>query len=450
MTCWRGNAQRNYYGEGPVPQGVLRVRWRQSIGADRRQPQWNGVGWTGQPLAVQWPEASRRWMNFLRPPGPATEIIVGGMDSQVHFYDAETGVPSRRPLVLREANVIKGTVSVDPRGWPLLYVGNALARTRVGYRVFSLLDYRELAFLSGSYPGAMRGWPAFDSNGVVLRDRLLVPGENGLFYTARLNTSWQPETGQLRVRPEVTTARLSAAGCESSASVWGDSAYCSDNAGNLFRIDLDRPSRAVRLRGLGDDADPSITFDTDGCFYTGIEVDNRRFAGARGAVYKLRAPDGELVWKWEFPAQSFHGSTKIHDINGGLLSTPALWPDGNLVFVNTAHHPRMNMGALIALDRQTGKPRWTLKLRSYAWSSPVVVDGVVLAADASGALYVRDAATGRTLLTDAAGKPQPYFKLGATVEATPLVWEGRIYLGIRGGALLCIGGHDLPDDAPAG
>ena len=87
MTCFRGNAQRNYYGEGPVPQGVLRVLWRAPIGADRLAPQWNGTGWTGQPLAVQWPDSTRKWMNFHHPPGPATEIIVGGMDSQVHFYE---------------------------------------------------------------------------------------------------------------------------------------------------------------------------------------------------------------------------------------------------------------------------------------------------------------------------------------------------------------------------
>src|SRR5437762_2011811 len=73
-----------------------------------------------------------------------------------------------------------------------------------------------------------------------------------------------------------------------------------------------------------------------------------------------------------------------------------------------------------------------------AWGSPIVVDGKVVAADASGAVYVRDAATGRTLLTDTDGQPREFLDVHATVEASPLVWENRILLGIRGGGLLCL------------
>jgi len=67
---------------------------------------------------------------------------------------------------------------------------------------------------------------------------------------------------------------------------------------------------------------------------------------------------------------------------------------------------------------------------------------VVVAGDASGAVYVCDAATGRSLLTDAAGAPIEFLDVGATIEGSPLVWRGRIYLGVRGGALLCLG---VPD-----
>ena len=303
--------------------------------------------------------------------------------------------------------MIKGTVSVDPRGYPLLYVGNALGRPRAGYHVFSLVDFRELAFLPGSDRRAPRGWPAFDSNGVVVDDRLIEPGENGLFYTVRLNTHWDPETGEIGLRPQVSTAVLSSVGCESSASVWQNSAYCSDNSGHLFRIDLDKPTKAHMLRALGDDADPSPTFDEDGCFYTGIEVDVRPTAGAKGESCTSARPRWRARLEVGVSASTFHGSSKIHDINGGLLSTPALWPAGNLVFVNTAHSPHMNQGSLGRAGWPDGQASLVDQDSQLRVELPVVVDGTVLAADASGALYVRDGATGRTLLTRLSGEPSP-------------------------------------------
>jgi outer membrane protein assembly factor BamB len=439
MVCFRGGAQRNYYGEGPAPRGHLKVLWRNVIGADPAAPQWNGVGWTGQPLAVEWPEEVRKHMNFLSQPGPKTEIIVGGMDSQIHFYDSETGKPSRRPLHISPQNLIKGTVSVDPRGYPLVYVGTGLNRGRSGYHVYSLTDFKELLFLPGYDSRAPRHWPAFDGNGLVYGDRLLETGENGIFYSVKLNTKWDAETGKISLNPQITRVPISSGGIESSISVFDHYGYCSDNHGMLYRIDLDNPTHVKRLRALGDDADTTPTFDTDGNFYVGIQVDNRHSAGAKGTLFKLHAPDGALVWRWDFPAQTFHGSSKIHDINGGVLSTAAVWPEGDLVFTTTAHHPRMNQGALVALDRKTGKPRWTFRMKSYTWSSPTVVDGAVIAADAAGELYVRDAATGDNLLKDADGSPVASIKLGSCVEASPLVWKGRIYIGVRGGALVCVG-----------
>lgn len=439
VTCFRGNAQRNYYGEGPAPRGELKILWRQTIPSDYKEHQWNGIGWTGQPLAVEWPAETRRRMNFLNPPGPATEIIAGGMDGQVHFYDADSGNPSRHPLPMRPLNPIKGTVSVDPRGYPLLFVGTGLSRERAGYHVFSLLDFKELLFLPGIDRRAPRRWPGWDSNGLVLKDRLIVPGENGLFYSVLLNTQWDPTLGSLSINPQVTAVPITSAGIESSIGVWDHYAYCSDNLGGLWRIDLDDPRQFRKLRALGDDADTTPTFEPDGSFYCAIEVDNRHLQGAPATLYKLRSPDGALVWRWDAPCQSYYGSAKIHDINGGILSTPAVWPDGGLVFITTAHQPHMQQGSLVALDRDTGKPRWTYKMRSYAWGSPTVLDGVIVAADASGALYVRDARTGDTLLKDAQGNPVQHLDLGSCVEASPLIWRGRIYIGVRGGALLCVG-----------
>jgi outer membrane protein assembly factor BamB len=130
-----------------------------------------------------------------------------------------------------------------------------------------------------------------------------------------------------------------------------------------------------------------------------------------------------------------------------------------MVYVTTCHHPRVGQGFLAAVDMNSGRSRWTVKLRGFAWSSPIVgpisdresaksgegsnSSFAVLACDSTGAVFVRDAMTGKSLLTDSAGKTIRCIQLGANVESSPIVWKGRVYVGVRGGALLCLG---LPKD----
>lgn len=432
VTCFRGNPQRNYYGEGPIPTGNVRVLWRAAIGSDP-SGRWNGVGWTGQPLIVDWPMEVRPHMNFLTPGGPKLELIQGALDGRVHFFDADTGKPSRKPLPMPSRNPIKGTVTIDPRGYPLLFVGTGLKKSRGGFHIYSLLDFKELLWIDSSDPSAPRDWGGWDSNSLVLEDTLLAPAENGYFHYVKLNTKWDSTKGSIELAPVAQRIRLTAEGVESSLAVWGKYGYCADNGGSLFRIDLDRPSQFSKLMSLGDDTDSTVSFDRDGTFYVGIEVDKRR--PGDGVVYKVDAKTGKTVWKWRFPAGSMYGGGGRNPINGGILSSAAIWPEGNLVFYSTAHDPRIGSGRLVALNRTTGKPAWTKRLRSYSWSSPIVSQGVVVACDATGSVYILDARNGRSLIANGLET----INLGANIEGSPIVWKGRLYVGVRGGATVCIG-----------
>lgn len=436
MTCFRGNPQRNYYGDGPIPTGNVHVLWRSPIGV-LPAGHWSGVGWTGQPLIVEWPDAVRRHMNFINPPGPKLEIVQGALDGQVHFYDAETGKPSRPVLSMPSPRYpIKGTVTVDPRGYPVLYVGAGVDIGKPGYRVFSLIDFKELLWIPPFDSKAPRRWVGTDSNTLILNDHLLLPAENGLFYKIKLNTVWNEESGKISIAPEIQKVPISSAGTENSMSVWGNRGFFADNYGALFRIDLDT-LEMKKIFDLKDDSDSSPAIDPEGYLYIGHENDRLAGKGGHGGIYKLDQ-DGNVQWKWLFEAGSFMGGKGQNPINGGILSTGALDPERGLVYYTTSHHPRLGNGHLIALDMKTGKLRWKVKLRAFAWSSPICAEGVVFCADSTGAAYIRDAQTGETRLTDADGLPKEYLELGANVEASPIVWKGKIYVGIRGGALVCL------------
>ena len=124
-----------------------------------------------------------------------TEVIYGALDSYIHFYDLETGECTRDKIKI--PSCIKGSVTVDPRGYPLLYVGqgidtNSGEAVKMGYFIFSLIDGKELCFINGRDKFSYIGWGAFDGNPVIdaKTDTMFLPGENGVIYVVKLNTNF--------------------------------------------------------------------------------------------------------------------------------------------------------------------------------------------------------------------------------------------------------------------
>jgi outer membrane protein assembly factor BamB len=87
--------------------------------------------------------------------------------------------------------------------------------------------------------------------------------------------------------------------------------------------------------------------------------------------------------------------------------------------------------------RHDGRILWRTTLAEPTWSSPVVVDGVLIQADCEGVLHGFDVSR-----PQASGRiPEEVWsvQLEGCVEATPAVWDGRIYVGTREGGVYAIG-----------
>jgi hypothetical protein len=89
---------------------------------------------------------------------------------------------------------------------------------------------------------------------------------------------------------------------------------------------------------------------------------------------------------------------------------------------------------MIGLDRATGRVKWETRLPAPLWASPVVVDDVLLLGDCSGFFHAFDVSN-----LDVAPPELWSIELGGCIEATPAVWDGRIYVGTRGGHLFVLG-----------
>jgi outer membrane protein assembly factor BamB len=122
-------------------------------------------------------------------------------------------------------------------------------------------------------------------------------------------------------------------------------------------------------------------------------------------------------------------------LKGGIYGTPGI--NGNVVYVAT------NGGKLVAVDRTTGAILWEQRLPPPTWGSPVIVDDTLLIGDCLGNFHAFD-------VSDPLHAPPEKWSihLGGCIEATPAVWEGRIYIGTRAGHLYILGDSDLGSPAP--
>ena len=405
---------------------------------------WTGNGWTGQCLMVSWPESTRRIMNLYEPYQKRDgwiEVIYASMDGFVYFLDAETGEPTRDALKI--GMPFKGAGALDPRGWPILYVGSGddyeSSDKRSRAMAYSLIDFTRLWEIGKSKDRfALRGWHAYDSSVLVDAgsDTAIIPGENGILYTLHMNTVYDEEAGTLEMHPDpvvkqrYTAPRLGdgkfAYGYESSAVGWKNYLYLCDNGGFIRCIELNS-MQTVWVQDLVDDVNSTPAFEeteSGGFLYVGNTVE-KTADGSKGvsSFYKLDALTGEIVWKHE------ESITTTSHITGGCMSSAVLGRDSlqGLVFTTFASTTGKGAGTLYAFDTETGEIVWQKKLGSYTWCSPVALytddgQGYLVIFDHTGVGYLFDGASGLLMTT---------LKLSENIEASPCAFGDLIVIGTR-------------------
>lgn len=442
VLTFRGNNYRDSASAGTrtITEKKLEIVWESPTGAiSSTGSYWPGTGWTGQPALVHWPEETRRAMNLTdaAKEKDLTEVIYPTLDGNIYFLDLETGEPTRDKIEV--GFTFKGSATVDPRGYPLLFAGQGLNENsgkygEFQYRIFNLINQEQIYALPGRDAMAFRPWGAFDSSGLVdaASDTLIQCGENGLVYKVKLNTEYDAKTGALSLAPQLTRYRYhlegnDELGIESSPAAWKNYLYFTDNGGTLQCLDLNTMT-TVWFDDVGDDTDCTTVIEetTEGVFlYTANEVDKRSNGGtvnnAPSNIRKYDAVTGALLWQVDIPC------VYQYYINGGVLGTPLLGKDdiSDLIIFNVALTGSNQSGKLIALNKKSGETVWERDLPAYSWSSPVDVksdDGKTygLICGFDGYLRLFDPKTGKDLHK---------VSLGGNIESSPAVYNDMIVVG---------------------
>jgi outer membrane protein assembly factor BamB len=150
------------------------------------------------------------------------------------------------------------------------------------------------------------------------------------------------------------------------------------------------------------------------------------FPGGDGWLYSFNARTGERLWSFNLnPKEAVWPKTK----NDGI-ATP-VFHDGK-VFMSVGQDPQSGggVGHMYAIDpRKRGDITEVGRIWQYdkirrSISTAAVADGLVYISDFSGYLHCLDAAS---------GAPQWSFDMMAAVWGSPLVGDGKVYLGDEDG-----------------
>lgn len=453
IVTFRGDNFRSgaAYGTAAVSSKTLTKVWSKSTSglSDTDGIYWSGSGWTGQPLIVKWPEATRKnisaMYDWAREKEGLVEVIYATLDGHVYFYELTSGEYTREPLNL--GFNYKGAGALDPRGYPILYVGSGVdsvnGRSRV--KVVNLIDNSVMFEFGHNETFANRGWHMFDSSPLVSAetDQLIYPGENGILYIIHLNTKYNEQTGELSVDPDnivkwkyngVRSGSRYWLGVESSAAIINNYIFLADNGGNLMCLDLNT-LKLVWVQDVLDDTNCSPVVDIeDGHPYiyisTSFHYGWRSYSTAAIPIFKIDAETGEIVWRTDYTCYT------VQDLSGGVQGTIAVGKNklSDMIFVPIARTPGASSGTLAALKKETGEVVWEKETSMYSWSSPVDFYD----ADGNGYLLYCNSGFNMFLIDGKTGEQLDYMNLGGNIEASPAMYGNYAVVGTRAMRTYCI------------
>ena len=450
VFTFRGNNFRDNptYGYANYEWGSLNGLWSVGTGSLTFEgATWSGSGWTGQPLMRHWSREAKKKMNmydWAKEDDSLVEVIYACMDGYIYFLDMKTGEKTREPMWL--GFTFKGAGALDPRGYPILYVGAGYDNNTESARsyIISLIDCSVLYTFGNGDPFSLRGnLSYFDSSAIVDADTdtLIYPGENGILYMIHLGTHYDEDKGSLsmdldkvvkwRYHSNRTTAEKFWPGMESSAAIYKNYLFITDNGANLFCLDINT-LETVWVQDILDDSNstPVLSIE-DGKLYiyvsTSFHLGWRSGSAANVPIWKIDAETGEIIWQTEYECNSVKG------VSGGVQSTIAVGRGemDEMIYVTVAMTHSTGSGDIVALRKSNGSKVWENQI-PYTWSSPVCVynedgTGEVIYAASDGRLYCINGLT---------GEEKSHLSISdGTIEASPAVYEDYLVVGTRSGKI---------------
>ena len=162
----------------------------------------------------------------------------------------------------------------------------------------------------------------------------------------------------------------------------------------------------------GSDVSPTIALDKDG-----NQLPHRRLQAVIASNGDMEKPNPDSAVVWHYTGEDSSGNGKIDWEEEMHRSIGTVTIKDDILYVTDFS------GLLHCLNAKTGKPYWTYDLFAQSWGSPLLVDGKVYVGDEDGdvAIFEHDPSGGT-------GEPINEINMNNSVYSTPIVANGVLYI----------------------
>lgn len=449
-----GNEGRNFYGSQSPDS--LSLIWQHNLGkgftivnAKDGQVEWKGAGWTGQPLMVREKEEY-----FL---------IQGAYDHHLKKINALTG-----ELVWEYAfdNVIKGTGTLwrndkaqDPNNSLVILQG---ARKNIDKSIYSdgIYSFRAISYFTGEelwrvpIKKSLSYSRDVDASPIVHKDKIYLPAENGYLMiidpfqldSISINSEkyYQPKILQEIPLFDQKDRKLHGGNLvpEASPVLFGDMLYISAGSGHIYGLNTLVDSITWSF-DIGADLDGTPAVTNDGFLLIPIE---KQYINGMGGILKLNPnKEKDEALEWFFPTKDIG----FQSWEGGVIGSVVTFKmndteycaftglDGYFYVLNT-NELANEKGMSFDGETLCSKPLLLAKKRvGPSISTPMFIPpNRMIVAGYSGVRLLK--------LENESLEQLDFFK--GVFEATPFVFDQKVFVASRDGYLYCFGEESIDKD----
>lgn len=447
-----GNEQRKLYGQGPVPD-TLTVLWKYYTGTGttvvyKDTVQWTGIGWTGQPVIYE--------KNSI------PYIIIGAFDHKLRKLNALTG---EEIWTYQFDDVIKGTPTLMEDFDSLIVLQGSRRGVDKAFTDPQIHSFRAISEQSGNeiwrfnIPLTDSYSRDIDGSALIFNDRIVLGAENGYLYVINPYETYSeggytfPSTEhalRLYDRSDITAHEWNLV-TESSPSVHNKIVYVSSGSGHIYGINSVNWSIEMDFY-TGADMDGSPVISNDGHIICSVE---KQYINGYGGVMKL-TPQGHVDWYYPTGNKSLStweggviGSAAIdescEDISRHLCAFNAVDGYMYVVTLNAVETDSLVMAYDSSVFLNTPK----LVYKKYiggSISTPLILNDRIVTCGYDGKVRIFSIDYETMDIEEISS-----ISLGGSIEATPVIYNGRIYIGCRDGFLYCLSSPQtqlIPDPQP--
>jgi outer membrane protein assembly factor BamB len=480
ITTFKGNHYRSTAASGSakVESGHMQIAWTKKL---PEFPLSGPTDGTAQPLIVRWPADIMDTMTFKtakKGKVQLTEVIFADKSGFVYYIDLDDGEISRTPMPT--ISFTEGTPTLDPRGYPLLYIGQSIQQNGNVYKsrynflyVFNLITQKEIfRFGSSSVePFSDSKWQGYGASPLIYDDTLMIPGENGILYTYKIDAEFDIEKKEVSVNknPELVKykyenriteyqedfqkesekkeARVIQNGTTGSLVGFKNYVFFSDKSGFVQCIDINKMQLiyAVDIKGNGEftlSIEEDKIDDNRLYLYSGTRLDflEQRDQGeaivehqddAKDAYFrKIDGLTGQILW------ENVYKCKQDENFRGGISSACIVGKNdlSDYVIYSVVMADESHATKVICANKQNGETVWTKEILAQSKTTPVAIydkegKGYILFCDANGHVSLIDGATGEVINR---------IVLEAGVDGSPVVYGDNLVVHLQNNSLVCI------------